>query len=588
MFDLDTSFDSFDLDQRLLRAIKDMRFEHPTYVQTKSLNFSLAGHDLLINAPTGSGKTLAFVLPILHRILSNSNSGKSSNNENVTKGLIVVPTNELCSQVFNVTQSLMKYCSRDISVYKLDSQIDDSTMLMENPTLIISTIGKITQHLNKDIDLSNLEILAIDEADLVLTFCDVEISNEDLLNFPFLTFLPASLQTILCSATLTDEVQILKKKLIKKKPISIKMKSEQKKKIEYFSIDIAQDVDKFLALYSMLKLQLITGKSLIFVEDGNRAYKLKLFLDRFSIKSCVLSPDLPLESRLNILESFNVGSFTNMILTDNSLKMKKKDISQVNSVSNSRGIDFKNVNNVIQFDFPFSFESFVHRSGRTGRIGNKGLILLFVRSPFIIKDGNPDVRIDDTELKRFREISNNFKQQTNQEIKLMDFAWEEVNQLKYRVEGQYNSITKQKIKQAKAQDLQKEILNSENLKGRFEDNPIEQNLLKHDIRLYDSKKQKHLKKLPDYIKPKSNEIISADLARSRSSAVISAAKNSIKRNNTRYYHSKTKMNSRHNKNIKMNKQYNNIQRHKNMKDDFSERKGGWGSNNSFNDPLKDF
>jgi ATP-dependent RNA helicase DDX56/DBP9 len=143
----------------------------------------------------------------------------------------------------------------------------------------------------------------------------------------------------------------------------------------------------------MFKLGLIKGKTIVFVGDTDRSYRVKLFLEQFGIKSCVLNSELPLASRLHIVEEFNKNIYNILIASDETeilgsrkkeegdarpKKKSKTDKDANNDSGVSRGIDFLNVSCVLNFDFPATYKSYFHRIGRTARAGKSGTAISFI------------------------------------------------------------------------------------------------------------------------------------------------------------------------------------------------------------------
>lgn len=286
--------------------------------------------------------------------------------------------------------------------------------------------------------------MVIDEADLILSYGH---SSDDI--SAILTggggawSLPAVYQSILMSATLTEEVQELKS-VVLRNPVTIKLtdaassSAHNQGNLIQYTVRTSED-DKFLLIYVILKLKLIKGKILIFVNDTDRSYRLKLFLEKFGIRSGVLNAELPFNSRYHAVQEFNRGVFQYLIATDESglegleqdsddeqeepkpaetslmstqpdagdgtedasgaadgaldetsKKRKAADAKKTrkgkkargkgaaNEYGVTRGIDFVEVACVINFDLPTSAKSYTHRVGRTARAGRSGISLSFV------------------------------------------------------------------------------------------------------------------------------------------------------------------------------------------------------------------
>ncbi|KAJ1938043.1 ATP-dependent DNA/RNA helicase, partial [Linderina pennispora] len=327
LLDSKATFLSLDLDDRLLRALGNMGLVHPTLVQAKAIPLALAGKDILARAKTGSGKTAAYCLPVLHKILQAKDElSVNSEERKRTRSLILVPTRELAEQVSKYIADLSKFCGKDITAVNIATNAAlhiQAPLLAESPDVVVSTPAKILKHLvAKSTSLETLETLVIDEADLVLSFG----YEEDIRGI--LAHLPKIYQSMLMSATLNKGVESLKK-LILTKPAILRLeddKEESSSLVQY--VVRCTEEDKFLLAYVILKLKLIAGKCILFVNDIDRSYRLKLFLEQFSIRACVLNSELPLNSRYHIVEEFNRGVYDYIIATDESDKMGEADTKE--------------------------------------------------------------------------------------------------------------------------------------------------------------------------------------------------------------------------------------------------------------------
>ncbi|XP_067253470.1 probable ATP-dependent RNA helicase DDX56 [Chanodichthys erythropterus] len=494
-------FHEMGLDDRLLKALADLGWSHPTLIQEKAIPLALEGKDLLARARTGSGKTAAYAVPLIQRILTS----KQTVREQQIRALVLVPTKELGQQVQTMIRQLTAYCGRDVRVADISGKADLSAqkpILMEKPDIVVSTPSRVQAHINaQNLQLhSSLEMLVIDEADLLFSF-GFEADLKSLL-----CHLPKIYQAFLMSATLNDDVQALKE-LVLHNPVTLKLEGSQlpdSSQLQQYSIKCEEE-DKFLLIYTLLKLGLVRGKTLIFVGEVTRCYRLKLFLEQFSIPACVLNSELPVQSRCHIISQFNQGFYNYIIATDeqglenpagSSKKTqeggkKKKNFGKSGKGKDreygvSRGIDFHNVSNVINFDFPTSVDSYIHRVGRTARANNPGTALSF---------------ISHTELPTFTEVEDALTGDTECVLKPYEFKMEEIEGFRYRCRDAMRSVTKQAVKEARLKEIKQELLNSEKLKTYFEDNPRDLQLLRHDKDLHPAVIKPHMKNVPDYLIP---------------------------------------------------------------------------------------
>ncbi|KAF8817474.1 DEAD-domain-containing protein [Phlegmacium glaucopus] len=316
-----TTFSSFShlLDARILRSLADMGFARPTLVQAKAIPLALEDRDILARARTGSGKTAAYCLPVVQKILSaKSTLDLEDERRQATRALILVPTRELSEQVSAYLRGLLIYCDTDVSISNVASGTTthlQRTLLSDKPDIIIATPSRALALLqSKALSLSSLESLVIDEADLILSYGH----DEDVRQIFSGAFLPKVYQSFLMSATMTEDVEMLKG-LALRNPVILKLEEGEDEAAYLTQYAVrCSEVDKFLLTYVILKLKLIRGKCIIFVNDVDRSYRLKLFLEQFSIKSCVLNSELPLNSRYHVVQEFNKGVYDYIIATDES------------------------------------------------------------------------------------------------------------------------------------------------------------------------------------------------------------------------------------------------------------------------------
>jgi ATP-dependent RNA helicase DDX56/DBP9 len=454
------------------------------------------------------------------------------------QALVLVPTRELAGQVGTVCKQLVSYCWDKINVAELSgnfSSAAEALRLKEEPQIVVSTPARIVSHCkagNLSGMKSTLRTLVVDEADMILSFG----YDDDLKQL--LEYIPKLHHTMLMSATLSPEIDALKR-LVLNKPAILKLKQKVEEMeyvenensdesgslgvpkisltVEHFYIDFSkkQLSELYLYIYTLIRLKVLVGKTLFFVNDIENGFKLKLFFESFSIPSAVLNSELPVRTRLQTVKDFNNGMIDYLIATDesvdvsldadeNELKKKKKSRSDSdNGFGVARGIDFRFVNNVVNFDFPSSLKSYVHRVGRTGRGGNKGTALSFVREE--------DVAI----FERVQEYYNlEFNCQTGLEnpvtevLKPLPVPYNSVNAFRYRVEDVFRGITKKSVKEARLKEIKLEMLRSTKLKAHFEDNPREKELLQTQNVLKPKMVRQHLKAIPKYLVPETLKTIS--------------------------------------------------------------------------------
>ncbi|KAF8576469.1 ATP-dependent RNA helicase dbp9 [Ramaria rubella] len=556
------SFASFAhlIDPRILRALADLGFARPTIVQSKAIPLALEGRDILAKARTGSGKTAAYCIPVIQKILSTKAAPGSSENVRKTQALVLVPTRELAEQVTNYLSKLLAYCERDVILVNIASGGTthlQNVLLSDQPDVVIGTPSRTLNLLqSKSLSLLALESLVIDEADLIISYGH----DEDVRQILGGNYLPKVFQSLLMSATMTKDVEALKGLVLRNAAIlSLEEDEDSVSRLNQYSIHCSE-VDKFLLTYVILKLKLIKGKCILFVNSVERSYRLKLFLEQFSIKSCVLNSELPLNSRYHIVQEFNKGVYDYIIATDEGtghgdvgsdeehdiratsagvteefldtqretvevippdvsalsaqkrkrsispqpVRKKSKDAQKSKSDKEygvSRGIDFVSVACVLNFDLPTTSSSYVHRVGRTARAGYSGIAISFVIPK---NEWNKDKVVGGLEStkddeKVFTRITRKQKER-GCEIKEWMFEKNQVEAFRYRMEDALRSVTRRAIGEARVKEITAEILNSDKLKAYFEDNPRTLEYLRHDKPLHPTRVQPHLKHIPKYLR----------------------------------------------------------------------------------------
>ncbi|XP_044273323.1 probable ATP-dependent RNA helicase DDX56 isoform X1 [Varanus komodoensis] len=516
MAEAERSFAHLGLDARILQAVGDMGWAQPTLIQAQAIPLALEGKDLLARARTGSGKTGAYAVPLLQHLLR----GKAATAvaAQAVRGLVLVPTKELGRQVLQMLRQLTAYCAREVRVVDVSGQADVAAqrpLLMEKPDVVVGTPSRVLAHLQaQNLNLQDsLEILVMDEADLLFSFG----FEEDVKSL--LCHLPKIYQTFIMSATFNEDVQALKE-LVLHNPVTLKLQESQlpnSSQLSQFHIRCEMEEDKFLLLYALLKLSLVRGKVIFFVSTIERCYRLKLFLEQFSIPACVLNSELPVQSRCHIISQFNKGIYDYIIATDEQdlaepegsgeaagrkkRKGAKAEKGKDKEYGVSRGLDFQNVSAVFNFDFPSSVVSYIHRAGRTARANNPGTVLTFVLP---------------TEIALLAQIEVELMGGSSEAaLQPYQFRMEEIEGLRYRCQDAMRSVTKQAIKEARLREIKEELLNSEKLKTYFEDNPRDLSLLRHDKPLHPAIVKPHLCNVPEYLVPPALQVMARPLRSKR-------------------------------------------------------------------------
>lgn len=505
------SFTDLALDPRLVQAVAEQKFSQPTLVQRMAIPIALKGQDVLCKAKTGSGKTAAYVLPVLAGILKRKTVRRTivktraiananfyqTDPEPATAALILVPTRELADQVFKAIEKFSAFCSKNVRAVKLTDKLSDAvqrSLLATLPDIVISTPARAWHNVNGNssaLSLGKLSHLVLDEADLLLSYG----YDSDLENLSW--SIPKGIQTIMMSATLTSEVDSLKKIFYRDNVpelLDLEEPDNEGEGITQLVTKCGED-EKFLLAYVIFKLKLVKGKCIIFVGDIDRCYRLKLFFEQFGIRSCILNSELPVNSRIHVVEEFNKNMYDIIIASDEKEllgnenkaaeeeaeeaeekveettetsekrpKKKRKSTKQDLEYGVSRGIDFKNVAAVINFDLPTTASSYTHRIGRTARAGKAGMALSFVvpkdqyrkHMPTTIASAEKDEKI----------LARITKQQIKKgkEIKPYNFNSEQVEAFRYRMNDALRAVTKVAVREARTRELRQELLKSEKLK----------------------------------------------------------------------------------------------------------------------------
>ncbi|HEX7027860.1 MAG TPA: DEAD/DEAH box helicase [Gammaproteobacteria bacterium] len=346
-------FNALPLNPMLLQALARLAITQPTPVQRKAIPPALQHKDLLVSAETGSGKTIAFLLPTLQRLLTQPDPKTG------TRALILAPTRELAHQILDHCMSLASYTDFKAGLIIGGEDFKKQlSLLRKNPEIIIATPGRMRAHLDGgSAFLADLEVLILDEADRML---DMGFS-EDVLHIA--SYCNELRQTLLFSATLNHEGIRAVAKSILKDPAVLTLNRIQDK-----HGDIKQQV--ILADNPGHKAQLLCwlleherfDKALVFTNTKALSGNLGEELKNRGIRTGVLHGDMDQAQRNQVMQRLHEGRIRVLVATDVA----------------ARGLDVEGVNLVVNFEMPRNGHDYVHRIGRTGRAGKKGLAISLV------------------------------------------------------------------------------------------------------------------------------------------------------------------------------------------------------------------
>jgi ATP-dependent RNA helicase SrmB len=349
------SFSSLSLAKPLLTAVSKLGFEQPTLVQQKAIPPALEHKDLLVSAETGSGKTAAFLLPALHHLLTLP-SRKSG-----IRALILAPTRELAQQIFKQCQQLTEFTDLKTGIITGGDDFRlQQNMLRKNTEIVIATPGRLLELMEQETpNLSNLEVLILDEADRML---DMGFS-EDVLTIA--KSCNKQRQTLLFSATLTHfgVIKMADRVLQNHEIVALNTLYDGHRNIEQ-QIVLADDNNHKQKLLAWLLLNESYDKALVFTNSRLQADALRGPLRGQKLRAGVLHGEMDQKDRNRMMELYREGEVNIMIATDLA----------------ARGLDVKGINLVINFDVPRNGINYIHRIGRTGRVDELGLTIALVKS----------------------------------------------------------------------------------------------------------------------------------------------------------------------------------------------------------------
>ncbi|WP_114154864.1 DEAD/DEAH box helicase [Chromobacterium haemolyticum] len=340
------TFADLGLAEPLLRAVSETGYTTPTPIQAQAIPQVLQGGDLLAAAQTGTGKTAGFTLPLLHILM-----GKPATQPGRPRALVLTPTRELAAQVEESVQTYGKHLPLTSMVMFGGVNINPQTRALRKPLdILVATPGRLLDHAGqRNIDLSGVEILVLDEADRMLDMGFIHDIRK------VLALLPAKRQNLLFSATFSDEIKGLADRLLDNpKLVEVARRNTTNELVDQ-KIHLV-DRDRKTDLLIHLIKEHNWFQALVFTRTKHGANRLAEKLDKTGIPAAAIHGNKSQNARTRALADFKSGELQVLVATDIA----------------ARGLDIDQLPQVVNFELPNVPEDYVHRIGRTGRAGSKG------------------------------------------------------------------------------------------------------------------------------------------------------------------------------------------------------------------------
>lgn len=363
-------FKDYRIDSKIKSQLDYMGFRKPTDIQYRAIQHVLDGEDVMAVAPTGTGKTAAFAIPMIEKMLQSKRTGPG------VRALVMVPTRELAKQISDVVDTIA--IKTKVSCLGLYGGVDQEAQiraLEKKLDVLVATPGRMFDLISQGyLDLSNVELFVIDEADLML---DLGF-NKDIQDV--LRFLPRRRQTLFFTATINKKIKALAYDVVRNAiRIHVSPKNPVSKNVQHAVAFVEMD-DKRFFLENLLK-EFDEGKFIVFVRTKVRVERVVAAMKRVGVDTEALHGGIEQKDRFSILERFRTGKNNILVTTDVAC----------------RGIDIPDMDYVINYDLPDVSENYVHRCGRTGRGNHKGHAISFCAE-------NERILLDDIEAYTGAEI----------------------------------------------------------------------------------------------------------------------------------------------------------------------------------------
>ena len=344
------NFEELNLAPAIVQAVREQGYETPTPIQAQAIPAVLAGQDLLAGAQTGTGKTAAFTLPMLHK-LSQNVPGQNRFGGKAIRALVLTPTRELAAQVEESVRDYGKYLQLDSAVIfggvGMNPQIN---RVKKGVDILVATPGRLLDLQGQGhLDLSTVEILVLDEADRMLDMGFIHDVKK------VLALVPQDKQSLLFSATFSDEIRDLANGLLKNpQSIQVTPRNTTVQRITQVIHPVGRSRKKDALLHIIQQHN--WSQVLVFTRTKFGANNVADFLTKNGVKSMALHGNKSQSARTQALAGFKSGDIRALVATDIA----------------ARGIDIEELPHVVNYEIPNIPEDYVHRIGRTGRAGNSG------------------------------------------------------------------------------------------------------------------------------------------------------------------------------------------------------------------------
>ncbi|MDR3495952.1 MAG: DEAD/DEAH box helicase [Ancalomicrobiaceae bacterium] len=348
-----TQFTDLGLIEPLLRALSHEGYERPTPIQAEAIPHALAGHDLVGAAQTGTGKTAAFALPLIQKLIERPVAPRAR----TIRALILAPTRELASQIEDAIRAYARHVKvTSATAFGGVSIGAQRRAILNGLDILVATPGRLLDLVgSRDLDLSRVEFLVLDEADRMLDLGFIH----DLRRIANL--LPAGRQSLFFSATMPPPIRELAARFLKKTPVEVAVTRVASAAETVDQSVVMVRADRKPALLAKVIGETGNGRVLVFTRTKHGADRVVKQLAGAGIDSAAIHGNKSQNQRERALDGFRDGSIRVLIATDIA----------------ARGIDVEGVELVVNYDLPNIAETYVHRIGRTGRAGAEGRAVAF-------------------------------------------------------------------------------------------------------------------------------------------------------------------------------------------------------------------